>query len=70
LGAALQKASTLVGIKPAPGRAVLYFLDAKKDLPLVVKPALLIVAEEDYSAQPAWREKIRDIAEYFLNVAG
>ncbi len=63
-----QQASTLLGPKPALGRVTYYQVGPKGDLKSLVKPALLVVTEEDYSEDPKWREEVRAFAHYFLNV--
>lgn len=65
----LKQANLLVSEKPQAGKVVYRVLKPKDVLTQITKPMVLIVTEEDYSADEKWCESVREVAAYFLNVA-
>lgn len=65
---ALNQSDLLVGAIPQPHRATYYIVNPQNPFPEILPPAVLIVTEEDYSADKNWQERVRNIAAYFLNV--
>lgn len=63
----LDKADVLIGRTPRAGRATCHVADRTADLAAIAPPAILVVTEEDYD-DPAFAEKVRSIASYFLRV--
>lgn len=64
----LDKADRIVGRARTTGRATYLVVDRTTDLTAIAPPAILVVAEEDYD-DPAFAEKLRSTASYFLRVA-
>ncbi len=68
--AVMNKADIIIGPDVQPGRVTYYLAEPNKALPSPVKPAILIVSEEDYGNDEKFAEQIREEAAYFLNVTG
>jgi hypothetical protein len=64
----LNKAGQLIGSDVQTGRVTYYCAEPDGERPNYVKPAILIVTEEDYSEHQEWAEYVRGQAAYFLNV--
>ena len=64
----LKQADLLVSEKPQAGKVVYCVLTLKDALTQITKPMVLIVTEEDYSADEKWRESVREVVAHFLNV--
>ncbi len=64
----LNKADVIVRPTVVPGIVTYHVVKKDVKLPRITPPTLLIVTEEDYSSDPKFEEKIRDVAAYFMNV--
>lgn len=63
----LATASVIIGPKPIHGRVTYYQVSKKTDLDEIKAPAVLIIAEEDFS-DAVFADRIRDKAAYFMQV--
>jgi len=64
----LDKSDVLVGSVPIPGRVTYYLVDPKTNLRSIVKPAILIVINEEYSPDEKWAARLSNVASYAIQV--
>jgi len=65
---AMQVAELVFGDTALPDRIPFLHIRPDTKTGRIEAPTILVVTEEDYSNHPDWRERIKDVCDYFLNV--
>lgn len=68
LMAMLKKADVIIGPTPYNDRVTYYCVHPNSALDTVTPPAVLIVLDEEYEGDDQWRERVRNVAGYFMRV--